>query len=97
MRSRLYIRIARAATAGGGDWGEAGRGSAGIAAKLSLAAIIDARTRFSRATGSASLVARSASNADTRFRYASSSLPLRTLIGTIAINDSSGRQSWRIR
>ena len=50
-----------------------------------------------RRRGSGSFVARSANIADTRFWYVSSSAPVRTLTGTIAINGSSGRQSCLVR
>ena len=67
MRRRLYIRIARAATAGGANWVKSCSVSAGMAAKFSFAAVMLCCTRCNRFTGSASFVARSASSADTRF------------------------------
>ena len=67
MRGRLYMRIARAATAGGATWVKSWSVSAGTAAKLVLAAVMLCCTRCRRRNGSASLVARSASSALTRF------------------------------
>ena len=97
MRSRLYIRIARAAMAGGANWVKSVNASAGIAANWSFAFVMLCCTRRSRFTGSGSLVARSASSALTRFWYVSSSFPVRTLTGTIAIRLSGGRHLWRRR
>ena len=67
MRSRLYMRMALAATAGGANCTKSCNASAGMAEKLPLAAFIDFWMRRSRSTGSASSVARLASRADTRF------------------------------
>ena len=49
-----------------------------------------ARTLANRFSGSGSLVARSAMSIDTRFWYSSASSPVRTLIGTPAMSESSG-------
>ena len=97
MRSRLYMRMARAATAGGANWVKSCSASAGMAANCSFAAVMACCTRRRRFTGSASLVARSENSAETRFWKVSSSLPLRTLIGTMATRLSSGRQSCSCR
>ena len=94
MLSRVAVRMARANTAGGGNWAKSVRASAGTASKSSLAPTMASWTRATRWSGSGSSVGSAAKMPETRFVHFSVSSPVRIDTGTMAMSGTSGRASW---
>ena len=92
--SRIAVRMARANTAGGGNWAKSVSASAGTASNRPLASTMASCTRATRSNGSGSSVGSVAKMAETRLVHFSVSSPLRIETGTIATSGSSGSSSW---
>src|SRR5688572_14406334 len=88
--SRVAVRVARANTAGGGNWAKSVSVSAGTASNSSFAPAIASWTRATRWTGSGSSVGSDAKIDDTRFVHFSVSSPVRIDTGIMATSGLSG-------
>ena len=91
--SRVAVRMARANTAGGGNWAKSVSASAGTASKSSLAPTIASWTWRTRCSGSGSSVGSEAKMLETRFVHFSVSSPVRIDTGTMAMSGWSGSAS----
>ena len=85
--------MARANTAGGGNWVKSVSDSAGTASNSCLASTMASWTWRTRSSGSGSSTGSEAKIADTRLVHRSASSPVRTETGIMATSGSSGSAS----